>query len=66
MSHKNLCTFILGRAVFTTRSFQKGKFLLQYPGELITGNEGERRDDAADPNGKIFRYYFKYNNKILW
>lgn len=51
--------FTIGHGVFTTRDFEKGSFLLEYPGELITSEEGEARNEEYKKR-KLgsFLYYF--------
>ena len=56
----------VGKGVFTTRPFNKGHFLLCYKGEIITGREGERREQAYPDESGIFLYFYKDNGKTCW
>eukprot|EP00057_Strongylocentrotus_purpuratus_P014052 XP_011668526.1 PREDICTED: N-lysine methyltransferase SETD8-like [Strongylocentrotus purpuratus] len=63
---KGFCVKILpgkGRAVFTTKNFHSGEFLLHYHGELIDKAEAEERERFEETG---FRYFFKYRGKNLW
>ncbi|XP_030834305.1 N-lysine methyltransferase KMT5A-like isoform X2 [Strongylocentrotus purpuratus] len=62
---KGFCVKILpgkGRAVFTTKNFHSGEFLLHYHGELIDKAEAEERERFEETG---FRYFFKYRGKNL-
>ena len=61
-------TFLLsGYGVFCLKSFSKGSFLLQYNGELIPEEEGERRSIIYEhENQGCYLYYFRYANKNMW
>lgn len=56
----------LGRGVFTKRKFRRGDFLLEYRGELIGEEEGQRRERTYDSSLGSFIYYFKDMGKTLW
>ncbi|CAB4006322.1 histone-lysine N-methyltransferase mes-4-like [Paramuricea clavata] len=56
---------VKGRAVFTTKPFVKGQFLLEYSGELITGEVAKVREES-DENQLICRYFFKFEGKTLY
>ena len=59
--------FSLGFGVFTTKSFQKGSFLLEYPGELVSDKEGENRHlDYGRRSLGSFLYFFEDGKKKLW
>lgn len=49
-----------GRGTFTTRSFDKGEFLLEYRGELLPYRKGNA---AANQD---FIFYFKHGEKRMW
>ncbi|XP_044176576.1 uncharacterized protein LOC114951566 isoform X7 [Acropora millepora] len=51
----------IGKGVFATREFQMGDFLLQYKGELISGEEGERREKRYSSDLGNFLYFFQWN-----
>ena len=44
--------YIPGYGVFAAREFEKGSFLLEYPGELISSEFGEKREDEYERCGK--------------
>lgn len=52
--------------MFTTKAFKKGDFLLHYKGELITGMEGEAREQRYPEDAGNFLYFFKENGKTCW
>ncbi|XP_070408956.1 uncharacterized protein [Nothobranchius furzeri] len=54
-----------GRGVFVTTSFQKGDFLLEYRGELISKEECERRQRVYHDTLKVFLFEFYFDGK-LW
>ncbi|KAG7226325.1 hypothetical protein INR49_003077 [Caranx melampygus] len=54
-----------GRGVFTSAPFEKGDFLLEYQGELISKQECERRQRLYRNSLKVFMFEFKFNGK-LW
>ncbi|XP_035764028.1 LOW QUALITY PROTEIN: histone-lysine N-methyltransferase set-1-like [Neolamprologus brichardi] len=54
-----------GRGIFTTVLFQKGDFLLEYRGKLITKEECERRHRVYHDSLKVFMFEFKFDGK-LW
>lgn len=58
-----------GRAVFTTRSFNRGDFLVEYAGDLIAKDVAAQREmmyAARDPTGTSFMFYFRHNDKLWW
>jgi SET domain-containing protein len=54
--------------VFATRQFQKGDFLVQYCGEVITKDEGEKRDTRRSRNNAkhYYSFYYKFEDKVYW
>ena len=47
--------------------FNKGSFLLEYSGELITGEEGDEREMSyRNEDVGCYRYYFKDGKSNLW
>lgn len=56
----------LGRGIFATTSFQKGDFLCEYRGELISKEECERRQRVYHDNLKVFLFEFYFNGKLWW
>ncbi|MED6243449.1 hypothetical protein ATANTOWER_020272 [Ataeniobius toweri] len=55
-----------GRGIFATTFFQKGDFLLEYQGELISNEECERRQRVYHDNLKVFLFEFFFNGKLWW
>ncbi|XP_076743235.1 histone-lysine N-methyltransferase Set8-like [Maylandia zebra] len=54
-----------GRGVFSCRSFQKGDFLFEYRGQIITKEEQENRMKLYHDALKVFIFDFKFNGKQL-
>lgn len=54
-----------GRGVVTTRPFQRGEFVVEYIGDLISMAEANSREKkyAADDNTGCYMYYFKHNEQ---
>ncbi len=52
---------VKGRGIFSTKSFVRGEFVVEYLGQLIEGNEGKRRniEYAKDVRIGSYLYYFK-------
>jgi SET domain len=57
-----------GRGVVTTRNFQRGEFVIEYKGDLISMSEANEREQryAADDNTGCYMYYFKHNEQQYW
>ncbi|XP_058625499.1 uncharacterized protein LOC131536523 [Onychostoma macrolepis] len=55
----------LGRGVFSCTEFDKGDFLLEYRGDLISKEEYERRQRIYHDALKVFMFEFRYNGKLL-
>ncbi|KAF5902754.1 histone-lysine N-methyltransferase, H3 lysine-36 specific-like, partial [Clarias magur] len=51
------------RGVFT--DFDKGDFLLEYRGDLISTEECERRQRTYRDDLKVFTFEFRFNGKFL-
>ncbi|KAJ8034132.1 hypothetical protein HOLleu_20849 [Holothuria leucospilota] len=49
-----------GRGVFTVASFEKGEFLLQYFGKLLTAEEGDLLEEASSSG---FRFFITFKGK---
>jgi SET domain-containing protein len=56
----------LGRGVFTKNEISRGDFLLEYRGELINEEEGQKRERNYDEEFGSFMYFFQYMGKKLW
>ncbi|XP_077422406.1 uncharacterized protein LOC144052330 isoform X6 [Vanacampus margaritifer] len=54
-----------GRGVFSTCSFQKGDFLIEYRGELVSKQERENRLRVYHDALKVFMFEFRFNGKTL-
>ena len=53
---------ILGYGVFTTIELEKNSFMLEYPGELLTVQQGEERCNEYEES--IGSFLFFYND--IW
>ncbi|KAJ8017602.1 hypothetical protein HOLleu_44876 [Holothuria leucospilota] len=53
-----------GRGVFATDTFENGDILMVYAGELLSGEEGDKREDG--PVDSVFRFFFNYNQRRWW
>ncbi|KAI4877769.1 hypothetical protein NFI96_032658, partial [Prochilodus magdalenae] len=53
----------IGRGVFSCIHFDKGDFLLEYRGDLISKQECERRQKVYHDALKVFMFEFRYNGK---
>lgn len=51
-----------GRAVFATRSFQKGEYVVEYHGDLLQITDAKKREAeyAQNPATGCYMYYFQY------
>ncbi|XP_035854784.1 histone-lysine N-methyltransferase set-1-like [Sander lucioperca] len=56
---------VKGRGIFTSVPFEKGDFLLEYRGDLISKQECERRQRIYHDLLKVFMFEFHFNGK-LW
>lgn len=45
--------------IFTNKEFKKGEFLLQYMGEILSRQEGERRLEELDSSLGSYLFFFK-------
>ena len=54
-----------GRGVFSTRCFQRGEFVCEYAGEIISYKVAKKREElyAADPSIGCYMYFFEYKSK---
>uniref|UniRef100_A0AAQ4PPH5 [histone H4]-lysine(20) N-methyltransferase n=1 Tax=Gasterosteus aculeatus aculeatus TaxID=481459 RepID=A0AAQ4PPH5_GASAC len=54
-----------GRAVFATRCFQKGEYVVEYHGDLLQITDAKTREAeyAEDPATGCYMYYFQYLGK---
>lgn len=52
----------------TTRPFQRGEFVIEYIGDLISMSKANDREAmyAADDNTGCYMYYFKHNEQQYW
>ncbi|XP_028418510.1 N-lysine methyltransferase KMT5A-A-like [Dendronephthya gigantea] len=55
----------IGRGVFTTKTFSKGDFLLEYKGELISQEEGYIREKNYPDDLGSFLFFFQQGNASL-
>lgn len=49
-----------GRGIYSTRSFHKGEFVVEYAGDLITPKEAEVRDEKYSKNTDKYGSYMYY------
>ncbi|XP_054600724.2 N-lysine methyltransferase KMT5A-A [Nothobranchius furzeri] len=51
-----------GRAVFATRSFQKGDYVVEYHGDLLQITDAKKREAeySQNPSTGCYMYYFQY------
>ncbi|KTF71946.1 hypothetical protein cypCar_00043736, partial [Cyprinus carpio] len=54
------------RGVFSCRPFEKGDFLFEYRGEVITKKEQENRERIYHNALKVFMFDFQFNGQQLW
>ncbi|RVE63373.1 hypothetical protein OJAV_G00135680 [Oryzias javanicus] len=55
---------IKGRGVFATHSFNKGDFVVEYRGDMITGEECERRKRVYHHSCAAFMFAFRWKEKM--
>ncbi|CAC5426108.1 unnamed protein product [Mytilus coruscus] len=55
----------LGKGVFAERSFNKGAFLLEYDGDLVSNKEGSKRLEVHSNTLGCYVFFFKYGGKSL-
>ena len=59
------CTLCPGCGIFASKFFSKSEFLLEYRGELISGEEGEERYRTGQTGS--FLYFFEVEGrKNMW
>ena len=49
--------------MFARTYIAKGQFLVQYSGELLSGDEGDRRESLSESG---FRYFFQHRGSYYW
>lgn len=54
-----------GRGIISERRFQRGEFVIEYVGDLISTTEAAEREKryALDENAGCYMYYFKHKNQ---
>lgn len=60
---KKYYNILIGRGVRTTINRAQGDFLLIYSGDLISGEEGRKKEEQDD---SVFRYFFRFKSKEWW
>lgn len=62
-----LCKCFIGWGVFATKEHPKESFLLQYVGELVSGEEAEKREKMyAKRNLGSYLFFFSNKGKEYW
>ena len=57
----------IGYGIFTTKFFNDGDFLLEYPGNVVTQSAALKREEEYEKKEKgCFLYYFQDSNEKLW
>lgn len=57
---------LIGKGVFTTEKRRAGAFLFEYHGELISEEEGNRRERTYPADLGSFLFFFKFGRKKYW
>jgi len=57
--------FATGRGVFLSQARPLNSFLVEYSGQLISAEEGYRRESELDDDS-VFRYFVQYKRKQMW
>jgi len=57
------CCELSGRGVFAKCDILQGQFLTQYCGQLLSEEEGEKREAVAETG---FRYFFHHGGCCYW
>lgn len=54
-----------GRGIFSTRSFERGEFVCEYAGEMITYKQAKKREEiyGLDPSIGCYMYFFEHKSK---
>ena len=60
-----------GLGVIATKDFKKGDFVCEYAGELISGQDGIKREkkllrNPQHDNSKCYMYFFMWKDKKFW
>lgn len=59
----SLYVIYTGRGVFILQAKAKDSFLVEYHGELVSAEEGYRREQIRD---SVFRYFVPFNKQHWW
>lgn len=66
-SYVSSCAYYLGSGVFCDQSFANGDFLLEYRGELISSEEGAKREQRYERENKgNFLFFFHHEGLEKW
>ena len=57
---------ISGSGVFASENIEKGQLISYYEGELISGEEGQRRFETLEEKDGCFLFFFSHKGKKLW
>lgn len=54
-----------GRGIFATRDFERGDFICEYAGEMISYKQAKKREEMYAQDSKIgcYMYFFEYKSK---
>lgn len=57
---------VLGRGVFACAPIEKGSFVVEYRGELISQHERDKRQKKYTEKQNAFLFDFEWNNSTWW
>ena len=58
-----LLDLLAGYGVFTTRDYNKGDFLLEYKGELLSEEEASNKEYVSPHS---YQYFFPWKGRTMW
>lgn len=57
---------LLGRGIFACTAIQKGSFVVEYRGELISQDERDKRQKKYTEKQNGFLFDFEWNSSTWW
>lgn len=66
IQHHAISVSILGRGVFASMSIDKGCFILEYRGELLSKGESQIRQNIYNETENTFLFDFDWNGRQWW